>query len=50
VGVTVLLLSALLTCALLMWEGMYAEKGNVSRLAKDGSLAALHEWREERIE
>lgn len=46
---TVALLSVL-TIALLLWEGLYAKRGTVSRLAKDGGLASLYEWRDKSID
>lgn len=44
---------ALLACVFLlimMWDGWYAKQGTSSRLAKDGGLAALQEWKETIIE
>ena len=35
---------------IMMWDGWYAKQGTSSRLAKDGGLAALQEWKERVID
>lgn len=44
------LLLASVLLLIVMWDGWYAKQGTSSRLAKDGSLAALHEWKERLID
>lgn len=40
----------LLSAVIAMWNGWYAKQGTSSRLAKDGGLAALYEWKEKMID
>lgn len=44
-----LLLTAL-SLIVMSWDGWYAKQGTSSRLAKDGGLAALQEWKERLID
>ena len=44
------LLPTVLSLLVMSWDGWYAKKGTSSRLAKDGGLAALYEWKEKMID